>query len=310
MFALIALMLFAAPRPARAEGESVRLVRRGKIGDAYKYQVTVHDKGEIDMSSSPDPILQDITRTLTVSQKVANAGKEGMLQIEARLVSGKKTDAQPEKTTTETLAPFDVIFRVSPDNTHISAKALPLPVAAGKPKPLSASAINNALKDATSFFENTPFPTRLLRVGDTWAGVHPKNPYNKAIAEDKDWPVTATLAAIETHRGIPCAKVTYTAVYKGDQASFRANILKTAPEGSDMIGESDVNVTVTTYYSLDRGEVIDTVSKATIKYKYKVGVKVEGQDDLRVIDLEGEANEDTATTALTFPAYDARLRGK
>ena len=309
-FTVLALTVFAAPRPARAEGEAIRLVRRGKAGDAYKYQITTHDKGELDMSSSPDPLLQDITRSETVLQKFLGLSKDGTLRIETRRVSGTKKDVQPEKTTAETLPPFDVIFNSTPDKTNWTAKALPLPVATGKPKPLSAAAINAALKDAASFFNEPPFPTRLLRVGDTWAGVYPKNPYNKAIADDKDWPFTATLRAIETHRGVPCAKVTYIAAYKGDQASFRANIMKTAPEGSEMTGESEINLTGTAYYSLDRGEIIDSAAQIKVKYKYKVGVKIEGLDDLRVIDVEGEGNVDSSETALTFPAYDASLRGK
>ena len=309
-FALVAFALFAAPRPARAEGEAIRLVRRGKTGDTYKYQVTTHSKGELDMSSSTDPILQDVTRTKTVLQKFLGLSKDGTLRIETRLLSGTKKDVQPEKTTTETLPPYDTLFNVSPDKAKVTAKALPLPVATGKPKPLSAAAIHAALKDATEFFNDPPFPTRLLRVGDTWAGVSPKNPYNKDIMGDKDVPFVATLAAIETHRGVPCAKVTYTLNYKGDQASFRANVLKTAPEESKMIGESEISGTATMYYSLDRGELLDGEIKGKTKYKYKVGVPVEGQEDLRVIDLEGEVNEESRTTALTFPAYDAALRGK
>ena len=310
--AALALALLAAPCFARAEGEAIHLLRRGKTGDQYKYQVIVHSKGELDLSSSPDPVLQDVTRTKLILQKrLGSDPKSGDILIETRLLSGKKTDVQPDKTvTTENLAPFDVTFRVSPDRVSFSGKALPLPVTQGKTKPLSAAAINAALLDATEFFMDAPLPTRLLRVGDTWAGVNPKNSHNSAIAEDKDVPFTATLAAIETHRGVPCAKVTYVMTYKGDVASFRAKILKTAPEESDMIGESEINGVATAYYSLDRGEIMDRDITLKTKHKYKVGVKIEGQQYPLIIDVEGEGATETHTTAMTFPPYDATLRGK
>ncbi len=307
--ALVSLLL-AAPCLARAEGEAVRLAHRGKAGDVYKYQVTVHAKGEIDMGSSPDPILQDVTRVSVIAQKFLGVGKDGTLRMEARLISGKKTDVQPDKTTTETLPAFNVVFDVAPDGAKWTAKALPLPVEKGKPKPLSASAINAALKNAADFLIGYPLPSRLLRVGDTWAGIEPKNPYNTAIAEDKDVPFTAKLAAVETHGGVPCAKVIYTLAFKGYVGSFRASILKTAPEGSDMLGDSDISETVTVYYTLDRGAILDSETKGKVKYKYKVGLKVEGQEDLRVIDLDGEQTLESHTTALTFPPYDAALRAK
>ena len=307
--ALLAVLL-AAPCLALAESETIRLARRGKTGDVYKFQATTRTKGEIDMSSSPDPILQDVTRTKTVSEKFLGVGKDGTLRFETRLLSGKKTSIEAEKTLGETLPPFDVVFSVSPDNAHSSAKALPLPVEKGKPKPLSAEAINRAIKDANDFFIEPPFPTRLLRVGETWTGVVPKNPLNKDTAGDRDIPYTATLAAVETHRGVPCARVTYIMTYKGDQESFRAAILKTAPEESLMQGDSEVNGTATIYYSLDRGATLDSDIKIKTKYKYKVGIPIEGTEELRVIDVEGETNFEDKVTALTFPTYDAALRGK
>ena len=114
--AVFALILFVAPCLARAEGEAIHIARRGKAGDLYKYQVITHSKGELDISSSQDPILQDVTRTKIILQKSLGADpKSGNVRIETRLLSGKKMDAQTEKTTTEILTPFDVSFLVAPD---------------------------------------------------------------------------------------------------------------------------------------------------------------------------------------------------
>ena len=312
--AAFALALFALPCLARAEGEGIHITRRGKTGDLYKYQVTTHIKSELDISTSQDALLQDVTRTRTILQKrLAADPKTGNVSMETRLLSGKRTEIQADATTTtENLTPFDVIFSSAPDRMYFGGKAVPLPVTTGKPKPLSAAAASAALLDATEFFMDAPLPARLLRVGDTWAGVNPKNPHNAALADDKDVPFTATLAAIETHRGVPCAKVTYVMTYKGDVASFRNKVLKTAPEDAAMIGESEINGTATAYFSLDRGEIMDRDITIKTKHKYKVGigVPVEGKEYLKEIEVEGEGATETHLTAMTFPPYDAALRGK
>ena len=312
--AALTLALLAISYFARAEGEGIHIIRRGKTGDLYKYQVTTHSKSELDISTAQDPLLQDVTRTRIILQKrLGPDPKVGNVWMETRLLSGKKTEIQADKTvTTENLAPFDVKFSVSPDRMSAGGKALPLPVTTGKPKPLSASAASAALLDAAEFFTDAPLPTRLLRVGDTWVGVSPKNPYNAALADDRDVPFIATLAAIETHRGVPCAKVTYVITYKGDVASFRVKVMKTAPEDAEIIGESEINGTATAYFSLDRGEIMDRdiIIKTKHKYKVGIGVPVEGKEYLKEIDVEGEGATETHITALTFPPYDASLRGK
>ena len=153
-----------------------------------------------------------------------------------------------------------------------------------------------------------PLPTKKLRVGDKWDGVLPKNPYKPERKLDPALPYTATLAALETIRGVPCAKVTYTMQYTGDVPSIREAFEKAIETDSLVTGDVDLTATITQFYSLDRGALMSSQATLKTKYKFKIMVRIGETQYGRESNAEGETSVDEQQTAMQFPPYDAGLR--
>ena len=296
--------------PAHAQTEAVRLLRRGKTGDVFKYQSAYHRKGELNISTETDSHTLDTTRKQVYTVRSLEDGKDGNINLEYRIVSGQEDTLAENQETHKTASKAAAVFTTTPDLKTWTTKPVPETGKNGKSVPLAKAAADAVLRDTTTLFLQGERPGRLLRVGDGWTGLWPRNPYSKENEGDPLFPYTAKLAAIEPHRGIPCAKVVYDIAYKGDLPSIRAALLKKLPEDSQIEGEAEITGTVTEFITLDRGAVLDSTSKVKTQIKYKLVIRIGETENGKEEHVEGNYDEDDVETAVEFPHYNASVQSK
>ncbi len=252
-------------------------------------------------------MLSFFTSAYTGTRRVTGIGKNGQLTLVLRQAATQTSTIADGVTKKGTAPGVAALFTVSPRNEVV--RAVPLPNApVGKSKyparkslVFSKAKTENLLRRAYEAFNPARFPDKPLRVGDTWKGVPPQNPYQARSI--KDYAYTATLLALETHRGVPCAKVEN--AVSGEASDVKESIEKQLPSGAQLDGKSVLSGTITAYYSLDRGLTLDETVALQIEIKYHL----KGVFDGRAIetDLDGTASFETEETAVTFPPYDASL---
>jgi hypothetical protein len=285
--------------------DAIRLVLRGKVGDAYV--ISSSSNGGLEMVATlPDNTVKktgfDEKENQVETKHVRAIDAQGNVKIETRTVSGQKTKVEEgaSKTTPSELKAYVETFAPSFKRLSRVKLATTPPKAATKGKKRAGAASKSKREDDT--LENPPFPDKVLHVGDTWQGTLPMR---FASLENQELAYTAKLAAVEFRQSLPCAKVEYVISMHIDQLPKEA--LDRFPSNARINGDYTIEGTLTDYYRLDRGTAVESVGSIQLTLQYEIKVpNPNGGDDLPFA-LEGNGEYGVKDMTTKGPAYDASL---
>ncbi len=287
--------------------KTIRLVRGGSVGDRYQMQFNTHTifVQSFEKDGQNDDNNIDTVETKAETRRVRTVNADGSLTVEERPGESTSTIIKNGDRDIITAQPDGWLSTYKPNgqrvtHTKLPQKATPATGAddATEPQPPAAK------PDSDDRLNNEPsFPDKALHVGDTWTGTTMMLP--KEISSDPTVNYTAKLVAIELHRNVPCARVDYTL----SAISIKLPTLISKQLAFEATGKGTINMTgtVTEYYTLDRGAVLDSAGKSTITMKFDLTEPdPNGQDDLhRTVQVSIKTTG--AGTATQFPTYAPAL---
>jgi hypothetical protein len=314
--------LRAQTPPATAQSspvpsEPVLLSLRGKPGDTFTYTFFEHDDSDIKAGLGSFQIYNSERKQLSWTLRLRGFGPDKALLMEVHRASGQNIKENNGEYKTLPLAPAAALFTLSPDAHLLHIAALSAAPSSSthqgihqSSKAAAAAARNSTIRSmsgAIEVFTPIPFPDKPVHVGDTWTGTYPINRFNPFAKNTEPPSYTATLVAVETHRGVPCAKVEYKIEYNGDVPGVTESILQKMPAGSTLDGTAKLASSETVFYTLDRGAVMDLDTTIQVTLDYQAGIPDPNTGVVHKVDLEGTITDSEKQSATKFPPPDSSL---
>jgi hypothetical protein len=288
--------------------DTIRLLRRGIVGDRYVMESSTRTifAMSFQKDGENEDTNVDTTETKTETLRVRAGGADGTLTVEERPGETKKTIIKDGEREVVASQPDGWLAIYKANGERVSHTRLPNP-----PKKETQDTDTDATEDRPPAkpdsdeqrIDDPPFPDRTLHVGNTWTGTIPM--LSKEICGDPAVNYTAKLTAIELHKNVPCARVEYT--LSATNTKLPPVISKQLAFEATGKGTLKMTGTVTGYYTLDRGAVLDSESKIAITMKFDLTEPdPNSENDLhRVVKVTIRTNG--IGTASQFPTYNLAL---
>ncbi len=268
---------------------TIRLVLRSRVGDTYLYQHSTTEALEFraQLPSGENMFTSDQVEQKTEKMRVLAVNAKGLIKTEERTLSDEATATIQgvRKTITPKLEAW--LSTYAPNNRCLSR--------------IDISRTHKPGVTADGATGAPVFPDRPLHVSDSWSGHMTFSNSGKTFGMN----YKATLARIERHMGVPCARVEYKLTGATDIAHTMWT--RMAPAGAQIKGKVIMSALLTMYVTLDRGELIDGRTDMTLQLACDVSGKHRTTGAVVHVKLTGRGSMRDETIAKKFPAYQTRL---